>query len=208
MTDSRARCVVADDHPALLGVVTTFLGDHDFDVVATAPDGKRAVDAVASTSPDVIVSDYRMPYLEGPVLLRALKDACPEAVLVVYTADADRDLCENALTAGAAAIVLKEAPLHDLRRAIGTALMGQVYLDPSLAQLALGRNQPPSASLTPREADVLALLAEGLSHEEIGSRLSISAETVRTHVRKACDRLGAATRTQAVATALREGLIS
>ena len=208
MSRPRTRCVVADDHPALLGVVTSFLDDEEFEVVATAPDGRDAVEAVAAAGPDVIVSDYRMPHLEGAELLRALKTACPGAVLVVYTADADRDLCENALGAGATAIVLKESPLLDLRRAIGSALEGQVYLDPSLAPFALGRSQPPSPSLTPREADVLALLAEGLSHEEIGSRLSISAETVRTHVRKACDRLGAATRTQAVATALREGLIS
>jgi len=208
MTDARIRCVVADDHPALLGVVTTFLGDHDFDVVATTADGQRAVEAVSLTRPDVIVSDYRMPHLEGLELLQALKSACPGAVLVVYTADADLDLCQNALAAGATGVVLKEAPLLDLRRAIASALAGQIYLDPSLAQFALGRNQPPSASVTPREADVLALLAEGLTHEEIGSRLSISSETVRTHVRKACDRLGADTRTQAVAMALREGLIS
>jgi DNA-binding NarL/FixJ family response regulator len=102
--------------------------------------------------------------------------------------------------------VLKEAPLPDLIPALEAALAGQTYLDPALATgvLAGGETGP---ALPPRELDVLLFLAEGLSHEAIGERLEISAETVRSHLRKACARLGAATRTQAVATALRLGLI-
>ena len=99
--------------------------------------------------------------------------------------------------------MLKEAPLADLVRALEAALAGGSYLDP-----ALQRDGVPSGKLTARELDVLRLLAEGLQHEEIGRRLGISSETVRTHLRKASDRLGATTRTQAVATALRLGLIA
>jgi DNA-binding NarL/FixJ family response regulator len=98
--------------------------------------------------------------------------------------------------------VLKEAPLADLVRALEAALGGGSYLDPAVARTKR------SGNLTPRELDVLGLLAEGLQHEEIGRRLGISSETVRTHLRKASDRLGATTRTQAVATALRMGLIT
>ena len=207
MTAGIPRCVVVDDHPALLFVVTTDLEEHDIDVCASAPDGRRAVEAVQREQPDVVVVDYRLPKLEGRELLVALREAAPAARLVVYTGDADEQLCKEALAAGASAVVLKAAPLADLRRAIDAALSGRSYLDPALAPYALAR-RPAAPSLTPREADVLSLLAEGLSHEQIAARLSIGTETVRTHARKATERLGAATRTQAVATALRQGLIT
>lgn len=206
MTVSPTRCVVVDDHPALLHVLTNELADYDLEIIATASDGRRAVDAVRAQSPHVIVADYRLPHLEGAPLVAALHEAAPEARIVVYTADADGELCKEALAAGATAIVLKASPLSDLRRAITTVLDGKTYVDPTLAPYALS-NRPPAPSLTPREIEVLTLLAEGLSHEEIGARLEIGSETVRTHVRKASDRLGASTRTQAVATALRQGLI-
>jgi DNA-binding NarL/FixJ family response regulator len=208
MTGPRTRCVVADDHPALLSVITTHLTEHDYDVLHAAPDGRRVVEAVLAEQPDVVLVDYRMPYLEGPALLRALHEACPAAKIVVYTAEADGDLWEEAVGAGASALVLKEAPMADVRRAIDAVRAGGTYLDSAIATKSFARGGTPEPSLTPREADVLGLLAEGLSHEEIGARLSISPETVRTHVRKACDRLGAQTRTQAVATALRLRLIT
>lgn len=208
MIRSNTRCVVADDHPALLAVLTTILTQNDFDVVAAAGDGRRAVEAVAAAQPDVVISDYRMPYLDGAALLRELRDACPAAKVVVYTADADATLWEEASGAGATALVLKEAPIADVCRAIDAVCAGGTYLDAALATRTLGRPGIVEPSLTAREADVLGLLAEGLSHDAIGAQLSISPETVRTHVRKACDRLGAQTRTQAVATALRLRLIA
>jgi two-component system response regulator DesR len=207
MTHAPTRCVVADDHPALLTVLTAYLVEHEYDVLAAVPDGRRAVDAATAEQPDVVVLDYRMPYLEGASLIRALAVACPTAKLVVYTADADGHLWEEVRKAGASALLLKEAPLADIRRAIDAVRAGHTYLDAKVAALAFA-GAKPSISLTAREGEVLALLAEGLSHEQIGARLAISSETVRTHVRKACDRLGAATRTQAVATALRLRLIS
>jgi two-component system, NarL family, response regulator NreC len=132
-----------------------------------------------------------------------VREASPDTRICVYTADGDAQLAHDVLAAGAAALVLKEAPLADLVRALGATLAGGSYLDP-----AVSREASPTTKLTQRELDVLGLLAEGLQHEEIGRRLGISSETVRTHLRKASDRLGAATRTQAVATALRLGLIA
>ena len=105
------------------------------------------------------------------------------------------------------ALILKDAPLSDLGQALETICSGQRYVDPALARIALGA-APSKPMLTPRESEVLAHVADGLSHEEIGRRLSISPETVRTHVRKACERLNARTRTHAVATALRLGLFN
>jgi two-component system, NarL family, response regulator len=200
------RCLVADDHPALVQAVVDYLRAAGIDVVATAADGDRAVTLVSETRPDVALVDFRMPRLAGLELLEQLRSASPETRLVVYTADADETVVRGALGAGANGIVLKEAPLADLLRALTSVVQGSTYVDPGLAALGIGA--PATPRLTEREGDVLALLAEGLSHDEIGSRLSISGETVRTHVRKACDRLGATTRTEAVAKALRLGLIA
>lgn len=199
------RCLLADDHPALLVAVGELLRRNGYEVVGPAADGLRTVAAVAAERPEVALVDYRMPRLSGPQLIARVVEVCPETAVVVYTAEADDGLVAEALGAGARAIVLKEAPLPDLIRALEAALAGRTYLDPALAAGVLGGEAGPV--LRPRELDVLRLLAEGLSHESIGDRLEISTETVRSHLRKASTRLGAATRTQAVATALRLGLI-
>ncbi|MFL5926902.1 MAG: response regulator [Gaiellaceae bacterium] len=197
------RCLIADDHPALTAAVSSYLSEYGFEIVGPAPDGPRAVALARDETPDLALVDYRMPRLFGADLVRALQEASPRTRIAVYTADGDERLAREVLAAGAIAVVLKEAPLADLVRALEAALAGASYLDPALA-----KNPTPGGNLTQREVDVLCLLAEGLQHEEIGRRLGISAETVRTHLRKASHRLGAATRTQAVATALRLGLIT
>lgn len=197
------RCLIADDHPALTSAVSTYLSENGFEVVGPASDGRRAVALAAEEKPELALVDYRMPRLMGLELIAAIREASPETRICVYTADGDDALAQAVLGAGAAALVLKEAPLADLVRALESALAGGSYLDPAVA-----RTPGRGGRLTERELDVLGLLAEGLQHEEIGRRLGISSETVRTHLRKACDRLGASTRTQAVATALRMGLIA
>jgi DNA-binding NarL/FixJ family response regulator len=196
------RCLLADDHPALTSAVSAYLSENGFTVVGPVPDGRRAVLLAADEKPELALIDYRMPRLAGVELIHALREASPDTRIAVYTAEADERIAHEVLEAGAVALVLKEAPLADLVRALEAALAGGSYLDPALAGAV------PGKKLTQRELDVLGLLAEGLQHEEIGRRLGISSETVRTHLRKACDRLGAATRTQAVATALRLGLIT
>jgi len=200
------RIVVADDHPALLVAVSAFLDESGFHVVGQAADGEAAVALADALEPDAVLLDYRMPRLGGVELLRRLRAAAPRAALAVYTADADDRLVTDALGAAAAAIVLKEAPLTDVTRALSAVLAGGTYVDPALGLVALtGARSGPE--LTQREADVLLLLAEGQTYEAIGRRLHISPETVRTHLQKACERLNANTRTHAVATAIRLGLI-
>jgi DNA-binding NarL/FixJ family response regulator len=198
---SAPTCLLADDHPVLCAAVAEFLGSAGYRVIGPVADGRAAVDA-ASEQPDAAVLDYRMPRLAGAELVHELLAASPGTRIVIYTADGSEELAAGALAAGAAGVVLKEAPLTDLTRALEAVLAGGIYLDPALAQ-----RDPRSARLTAREREVLELLAEGIGHEEIGKQLGIGAETVRTHLRKACERLGAATRTEAVATALRLGLI-
>jgi two-component system, NarL family, response regulator len=201
------RCLVADDHPALVAAVSDFLQEAGYDVVARARDGLAAVAGVRDFKPDVALVDYRMPHLEGVELLAQLREQAPEMLIAVYTADSDESIVAAVFDAGAHALILKDAPLGDLVNALDTIQAGRRYVDPALARVALGASMG-KPSLTPREAEVLSHVANGLSHDEIGKQLSISPETVRTHVRKACERLNARTRTHAVATALRLGLFS
>jgi len=205
MINRPIRCLVADDHPALVAAVSDFLEKEGFDVVGRARDGLSAVASVRETRPDVALVDYRMPRLEGAELLEKLRESAPEMLIAVYTADSDQSIVGVAFESGAHALILKDAPLSDLGQALEAICSGRRYVDPALARVALTPSTRKPA-LTPREAEVLAHVADGLSHDEIGRRLSISPETVRTHVRKACERLNARTRTHAVATALRLGL--
>jgi DNA-binding NarL/FixJ family response regulator len=205
MSNAIARCLVADDHPALVSAVADFLTEQGFEVIGPAADGAQALAAAERSRPELALIDYRMPRSGGRELVRRLKEVSPTTQVAVYTAEANDQVVAEVLAAGADAIVLKEAPLLDLVRALTAILNGQPYVDPALAGAALGVGRGPR--LTSREADVLRLLADGLTHEEIGERLDIASETVRTHARKAADRLGAKTRTQAVATAIRLELI-
>ena len=198
-----ARCLIADDHPALTSAVSVYLAESGFEIIGPAVDGRGAVELATAARPAIALVAYRMPHLAGEELVRAIKNASPETLIAIYTADADANLAEAVFEAGAAALILKASPLADLVRALHAVLAGNSYLDPALLRVTL-----PASRLTERELDVLRLLAEGFPHEEIGKTLGISSETVRTHLRKASDRLGASTRTQAVATALRMGLIT
>jgi DNA-binding NarL/FixJ family response regulator len=199
------RILVADDHPALLAAVCAFLEESGFDVVGQAADGGTAVALARDVRPDAVVLDYRMPRLGGSELVGELRAEVDTAV-AVYTADADERLVAEAFAAGAAAVILKEAPLADVTRALSAILAGGTYVDPALGVLTL-TGAGSRLELTQREADVLLLLADGHTYEAIGRRLEISPETVRTHLQKASERLNASTRTHAVATAIRLGLI-
>jgi DNA-binding NarL/FixJ family response regulator len=199
------RCLLADDHPALAVAVSDFLEANGYDIVGRAADGPDAVELAASERPEVAIVDYSMPGLSGSELVARLR-ATFDGPVLVYTADARDDDVQRLLEQGASGVVLKESPLEDLIRALRALESGTLYIDPVLAARALGRTaQRPM--LTDREREALVLLGEGRSHEEIGRALSIGVETVRTHLRKATEKLGAANRTQAVATALRLGLI-
>jgi DNA-binding NarL/FixJ family response regulator len=202
-------CVVADDHPAVLEAVAEYLVQAGVSVLARARDGEEALEKIEQRKPQVALVDVRMPRLGGIELARRLKRAAPETSVLLYTGYGDRALLTEALDAGVQGFVLKEAPMDDLLRAVRSVAAGTTYVDPvlagTLAASSVGSKMP---QLTQRERDVLRLLADGLSNEEIGKRLFISAETVRTHVRKAMDKLDADTRTQAVARALRDRLIA
>jgi DNA-binding NarL/FixJ family response regulator len=205
----RITCLVADDHPAMVEAICDTLEEDGIEIVGRAVDGEEALSKIETRTPDVAVIDLRMPRVSGIETARRIGRASPGTGVVLYTAYGDRALLTEAIDAGARGFVLKEAPLADLVRAVRLVAEGGTYVDPvlagALATASVGAQLP---TLTQRERDVLRLLADGHSNEEIGKELFISPETVRTHVRKAMTKLEADTRTQAVATALRQSLIA
>ena len=201
------RAVAADDHPAVLRAVCDVLIAGGVDVVGRASNGEEAAAKIEATRPGVAVVDVRMPRLTGIEIAARVSRTSPETSVILYTAYGDRALLREALDSGVRGFVLKEAPLQDLTRAVDMVAGGSVYVDPVLAGVLASAESERVPQLTKREREVLRLLADGLSNEEIGKRLFLSPETVRTHVQKAMRRLEADTRTQAVALALRQSLI-
>jgi DNA-binding NarL/FixJ family response regulator len=206
---STVTCLVADDHPALVEAVVAVLDEHDMEVVDRAKDGQEALSKLEARRPRVALVDLRMPGLSGIEVARKAARSVPDTAVVLYTGYGDRSLLIEALDAGARGFVLKEAPLADLVRAVKTVAAGGTYVDPVLVGvLASPQAVEQLPALSQRERDVLRLLADGMSNEQIGKELFISPETVRTYVRKAMEKLDADTRTQAVAKALRQSLIA
>lgn len=201
-------CVVADDHPPIVDAVSRYLASAGYAMVASAGDGERALEAIVEHRPSVCVADLRMPHIGGLELARQAKAVAPETAVLLYSGFSDRTLVAEALEAGARGFALKDSPLDDLTRAIDLVASGKVYVDPVLAA-DLARSDPAAAKrLTAREREVLRLLAAGGSYGEIGAQLFLSPDTVRAHAHHAMTKLGAKTRTQAVACALRDALIA
>jgi two-component system nitrate/nitrite response regulator NarL len=197
-------CLVADDHPSVLVAISGALAAHGFEVVAEAQNGRDALAKMKTFRPAIAIVDARMPELDGIELARSAAQVAPETAVIVYSGFAERLLVDRALASGARGFVLKGAPLADLVRAVEVVAAGGIYINPHVAGL---RPTPDAPTLTPREEQVLRLVADGMTNHEIAARLSISSETVQTHVRRAMTKLDAGSRTQAVAKALRSSLI-
>ena len=205
------RCVVADDHPPIVEAVANFLqGEDEVEIVGRAYGGEQALRLIEEEEPDVALLDIRMPGIGGTEIARRVAAQGSATHVIVYTGYAERSLLLEALDAGARGFLLKEAPLADLMRAIRIVSADETYIDSALASSLAGGAQAgePPPALTKREREILRLLSDGMRNEEIGLRLSISPLTVRTHVKNAMEKLGADTRAQAVARALRQSLIA
>jgi DNA-binding NarL/FixJ family response regulator len=209
MAAATITAIVADDHPAVLSATCDLLVEAGIDVIGRAANGEEALAKIETRRPSVALIDVRMPKLSGIELARRVLRVAPETSLVFYTGYGERALVTEALDVGVRGVVLKEAPLEDVVRAVQLVGEGGTYVDPVLAgMIASTRLSNEKPALTQRERDVLRLLSDGLSNDSIGKQLFISAETVRTHVRKAMAKLNAENRTEAVATALRAELIA
>jgi DNA-binding NarL/FixJ family response regulator len=210
MSSPRLRCIVVDDHPAIVDAVSRYLEQQDgIDLVGRAADGAEALPLVEKLEPDVAILDVHMPHHGGLEIARLLDGRRTKTAVILYTAFPDRAALIEALDVGARGFLLKEAPLDDLMRAIQVVARGGTYVDAALAGVFATRQTAERLpSLSKREREILRMLADGLRNEDVALRLSISPHTVRTHVKNAMDKLEADTRTEAVASALRQSLIS
>ena len=210
---AQVSVLVADAQPLYRDAVARAVRqDVDLRLLAEAADGRDALSQIRRLRPDVAVIDLELPELEGRRVIDAVvRDRLPSRV-VVLSAALGPEATFGALGAGAAGYLSKSVTSEELRRAIRAAAAGDSRLDAPVQTVVAReirlRHRDERPLLSERELDVLRLIADGLSHEEIGARLGIGAETVRTHMKKACNRRGATTRTQAVAVALRLGLIA
>ena len=208
------RVLIADDHAVVRQGLRTYLElQADVDVVGEAADGEAAVREAARHEPDVVLLDLAMPRLDGVAALGELRDEVPDARVIVLTSFGDDDRLFAALRAGAAGFLLKDTEPPDIVAAIRSAHAGQSPLSPATAtrvveELARGGRPRATDLLTPRELDVLRLIARGRSNKRIALELGVAEKTVKTHVGHVLAKLGLTDRTQAALYAVREGLDS
>jgi DNA-binding NarL/FixJ family response regulator len=211
------RVLLADDQRLVRESLGTMLGLLDgIELVDSAADGEQALALAAKHRPDVVLMDLRMPRLDGIEATRALRDQMPDVAVIALTTYADDESVLGALRAGARGYLTKDASGEDIRAAILCVAAGDAALDPAIQShvvAALAGGEAPSASrpalpdeLTPREAEVLALIAEGLSNDEIAERLVVSRTTVKSHINHLFAKAGIRDRAQAVNYAYRTGL--
>jgi two-component system NarL family response regulator len=202
----RIRLLIADDHALILeGLAATIGRQDDMTVVAKASNGREAVELWKTHRPDVSLLDLRMPTLNGVGVIQEVRDLDVSARVIVQTTyDTDEEIYQ-AIRAGAKGYLLKDAPLEELLDSIRKVYAGETCIPPALgAKLA---SRMSGEALTSREVDVLKLLAQGRSNKEIGTDLSISETTVKTHLRSIFSKLNVMSRTEAIAAANRRGLI-
>jgi len=200
--------VIVDDHVALRRGMELLLRRAGHHVVGTADNAEAAEALILRRKPDVALVDLSLPGKSGADLTRSLLAEDPELRIMLYTGAADEAQLLEGLDAGAAGFALKTGDPQELEQAIITVAGGEDYLDPRLAPLLARAGNGRLRILSPREREILGLISQGLSGEDAAKQLFLSSETVRTHVRNAMSKLGAATRAHAVALALQRGEIS
>jgi DNA-binding NarL/FixJ family response regulator len=207
------RVLIADDHAVVRQGLRTFLELQDgIEVVAEAEDGEEALAAAARTEPDVALVDLVMPRLDGLETIRRLQERHPATRVIVLTSFLDDDKIFPAVRAGAAGYLLKDVQPQELVGAIRTVHDGNALLHPAVTARVLdgltGEHREPAPDLlTPREREVLGLVAQGLANKAIARELGVSEKTVKTHVGSILRKLGVTDRTQAALYAVREGLV-
>ncbi|MEA2254561.1 MAG: hypothetical protein QOG35_606 [Solirubrobacteraceae bacterium] len=203
------KLVIVDDHEALREGLVALLAGHGLEVVGAAGNVAAGIDLVEHSDPDVAVVDIRLPDGSGIDLTRRLLARRPDLGIVLYTGDADAELLYSGLDSGARGYALKAGSMQELVGAIQRVAAGGSYVDPRLDRILLSpRATAQVPPLSPREREIMHLMAEGLTAEAIAGELGVSVETVRTHVRNVIRKLQARNRVHAIALALERGEIA
>ena len=209
------KVIICDDQDIVRDGLELLLKlESDIQVVGIASDGAEAVEMAAARKPDLVLMDLKMPILNGVEATRQIKAKCPGVKVLVLTTYGSDDWVFDAISAGAAGYLLKDAPREEVLRAMRGTVAGKTYLDPAIAGKLLGEAVSPArksaasitGKLTGREGEVLGLLARGLSNEDIARQLFLSEGTVRNYIGSIVAKLGVSDRTQAAIMALQAGL--
>lgn len=211
------RILIVDDHAIVRAGIHALLQlHHDFDVVGEAADGNEAMSQVQALLPDVVLMDIGLPGMDGLTATRAILDIAPRTRVLILTQHENREYIVPALGTGAAGYVLKRAPDDTLIKAIRAVYQGETYLDPRVSDVLVddvrrqAHGDPPDLfdSLTERERDVLVLLAQGKTYQQVADTLFISVKTVDFHRSNLMRKLGVSNRTELVYFAVQRGLVS
>jgi DNA-binding NarL/FixJ family response regulator len=210
----RLKVLIADDHSMVIDGLRGLL-EPEFEVVGAVNDGRAVLPEVRKLQPDVVVMDISMPLLNGLDCTRQLREAGCGAKILILTMHPDATLAQEALAAGASGYLLKSSPGSDLKKALRAILLGRTYLSPAVTREVVeitGRmtsiHEDVWAHLTPRQREVLQLLAEGKSHKEVADILNISVKTTEYHKYAILDKLGIKTNAELVQYAIRHGIIA
>jgi DNA-binding NarL/FixJ family response regulator len=214
--DATIRVIVVDDHDLFRTGIASLLGSEpDIQVVGQASGGRAGVRLAGELRPDVVLMDLQMPDLDGTEAIREIVERFPETRVIALTVLSSTRDVENAVQAGASGFLAKERPIEEVAAAVRAADQGGAWLSPRAAEVVLGRVrradlEPEALSvieqLSPRELDVLRLIARGLENPEIAEALDISPRTVKNHVSSVLTKLGVPNRIQAAIYAVRTGL--
>jgi DNA-binding NarL/FixJ family response regulator len=201
--------VIIDDHEALRDGLAVLLGQGGLDVVAAAGNVASGANVVADADPDVAIVDIKLPDGNGIELTRTLLSSHPDLGVILYTGDSDVDLLIDGLDSGARGYALKAGSIDELREAVQLVADGGTYVDPRLDRVLLSeRTTSRLPNLSPREREIMHLMAQGSTAQDVGDRVGVSVETVRTHVRNVIRKLEARNRVHAIAIALQRGDIT
>jgi DNA-binding NarL/FixJ family response regulator len=203
------KLVIVDDHAAIREGLPTLLASHGMEIVGAAGNVAAGLDLVEHTEPDVALVDIQLPDGSGIDLTRELLARRPEIGVILYTGDSDAELLYSGLDSGARGYALKAGSMAELVEAIERIAAGGSYVDPRLDRILLSpRATAQLPQLSPREREIMHLMAEGMTAEQIANELSLSVETIRTHVRNVIRKLQARNRVHAIALALERGEIA